>query len=87
MAEIIHFKPQIPISGGKIPDHAMGNIQFDHVNFFYPSRPHAPVLNQINLQFNKGKIYALVGTSGSGKTTITALLERFYDPQVKKKRL
>ena len=49
------------------------------VNFRYPSRPDVPDLQQLNLLFPACKTSALIGLSGSGKSTIVSLLERFYD--------
>jgi ATP-binding cassette subfamily B protein len=56
-------------------------IVFKNVEFNYPSRPDMPALKDINLSIPKGKIIALVGPSGAGKTTMFELLQRFYDPQ------
>ncbi|NQZ10282.1 MAG: ATP-binding cassette domain-containing protein [Algicola sp.] len=56
-------------------------IVFKNVEFNYPSRPDMPALKNINLTIPKGKIIALVGPSGAGKTTMFELLQRFYDPQ------
>lgn len=57
---------------------AKGNIIFDEVTFFYPNRK-IPSLFKINLNIESGKTVALVGRSGSGKSTIVNLLTRFYD--------
>lgn len=46
----------------------------------YPQRPELPALDAISLRILGGKKNAFCGTSGSGKTTILALLERFYEP-------
>jgi ATP-binding cassette subfamily B (MDR/TAP) protein 1 len=50
------------------------------VKFNYPSRPNVPVVRGLSLTFPAGKTAALVGASGSGKSTIVSLIERFYDP-------
>lgn len=57
-----------------------GEVIFEHVNFTYPSRPDSAVLKDFNLRIEAGKTVALVGASGSGKSTAIALLQRFYDP-------
>jgi len=60
---------------------ASGAIRIKNVHFRYPSRPLVPVLNGIDLSLKTGERMALVGASGSGKTTILQLIHRFYDPQ------
>lgn len=55
-------------------------LQFDGVEFAYPSRPEQPALKQLNLTIPEGKSLALVGPSGAGKSTVFELLQRFYDP-------
>ncbi|OJJ64782.1 hypothetical protein ASPSYDRAFT_141151 [Aspergillus sydowii CBS 593.65] len=55
-------------------------IALDNVRFSYPLRPDAAVLKGVNIQINKGQFIALVGASGCGKSTMIAMLERFYDP-------
>ena len=56
-----------------------GRIEFRDVHFSYHTK--APALNGINLMCEPGKTYALVGESGAGKTTMLALIMRFYDPE------
>ena len=63
------------------------DIEFENVNFSYPSRPDAPALKNINLMIPNGKTVALVGPSGAGKTTMFELIQRFYDPQSGKIKL
>ncbi|KAI5083159.1 hypothetical protein GOP47_0002902 [Adiantum capillus-veneris] len=57
-----------------------GRIEFQDVSFSYPSRPDVPVLQSFSCEIAQGKVVALVGSSGSGKSTVIALLERFYEP-------
>ncbi|XP_041011366.1 putative multidrug resistance protein [Juglans microcarpa x Juglans regia] len=65
---------------GKILSNVTGEIEFKEIDFSYPSRPDTPVLRGFNLRVEAGKTVGLVGGSGSGKSTIISLLERFYDP-------
>ncbi|KAK4286055.1 hypothetical protein QN277_002666 [Acacia crassicarpa] len=70
-------------SGGKkrrALSYVRGEIEFQNVYFSYPSRPDTPVLQGLNLTVPAGKRVGIVGFSGSGKSTIIALLERFYEP-------
>jgi ABC-type multidrug transport system fused ATPase/permease subunit len=57
-----------------------GEIDFNAVSFNYPSRPDFEVLKKISFKAAAGETVALVGSSGSGKTTIASLVLRFYDP-------
>ncbi|KAL8172358.1 hypothetical protein V2J09_024162 [Rumex salicifolius] len=57
-----------------------GEIDFRHVDFAYPSRPDVMVFKDFSLRIRAGKSQALVGASGSGKSSVIALIERFYDP-------
>lgn len=64
--------------GTRVIERAKGDIVFNNVIFTYPGRD-APALRNINLSIPAGKTVALVGRSGSGKSTIAGLLTRFYD--------
>ncbi|MBA0563722.1 hypothetical protein Golob_008689, partial [Gossypium lobatum] len=57
-----------------------GHIEFKDVSFNYPSRPDVVIFNRFSLNIPAGKIVALVGGSGSGKSTVISLIERFYEP-------
>jgi ATP-binding cassette subfamily B (MDR/TAP) protein 1 len=63
-----------------IPDSVRGALEFRDVKHIYPSRPEVTVLQDFNLVIPAGKVTALVGASGCGKSTIVGLVERFYTP-------
>src|SRR5690606_20184228 len=65
-------------TGTTVLDNVSGNIQFNNVNFSYPGHD-KQVLFDISFNAPAGKTIALVGRSGSGKTTISSLLPRFYE--------
>jgi ATP-binding cassette subfamily B protein len=64
-----------------LPEPPRGEIAFRDVTFHYPSRPNSSALNGVSFKARSGERVAIVGPSGAGKTTIFALLLRFYDPQ------
>ncbi|CAD5312339.1 unnamed protein product [Arabidopsis thaliana] len=57
-----------------------GDILFKDVTFTYPSRPDVVIFDKLNFVIPAGKVVALVGGSGSGKSTMISLIERFYEP-------
>ena len=65
---------------GRKLDKVNGKVEFRDASFFYPNRPDVQVLKGFSLTVNPGQTVALVGSSGSGKSTIVQLVERFYDP-------
>ncbi|XP_071688623.1 putative multidrug resistance protein [Rutidosis leptorrhynchoides] len=82
MFEMISRIPLIDsekVKGKTIPS-VRGDIEFRRVEFSYPSRPDTLILQGLNLRVKAGQTVGLVGGSGSGKSTIISLLERFYDP-------
>lgn len=66
---------------GKQPSTCDGTIEIKNLNFAYPSRPSAQVLHDFSISIPASKTTALVGASGSGKSTIVGLLERWYVPE------
>eukprot|EP00929_Paragymnodinium_shiwhaense_P030710 TRINITY_DN17358_c0_g1_i1.p1 TRINITY_DN17358_c0_g1~~TRINITY_DN17358_c0_g1_i1.p1 ORF type:complete len:663 (-),score=138.46 TRINITY_DN17358_c0_g1_i1:364-2352(-) len=78
--ELLERKTKIPNDGGDKPDKVTGEIELRDVSFSYPTRPDAKVLCGFNLTVPTNSTTALVGSSGSGKSTIIGLLLRFYDP-------
>jgi len=67
-------------SRGSLRPDLAGSLRFNDVNFAYPERPDAPVLRGLTLKIRSGECIAVVGTSGSGKSTILSLLQRLYEP-------
>uniref|UniRef100_L7JKN7 Leptomycin B resistance protein pmd1 n=1 Tax=Pyricularia oryzae (strain P131) TaxID=1143193 RepID=L7JKN7_PYRO1 len=65
---------------GERPTEIEGSLEFDSVTFAYPTRPGINVLKDFSLQIPAGKVTALVGMSGSGKSTCIGLIERWYNP-------
>jgi ABC-type multidrug transport system fused ATPase/permease subunit len=55
-------------------------VVFHDVDFHYPTRPDAKILQKLNITVRQGQTVALVGSSGCGKSTTVQLIERFYDP-------
>ncbi|KAF8889740.1 P-loop containing nucleoside triphosphate hydrolase protein [Gymnopilus junonius] len=78
---LLHLPNSTSESTGTLkPPLTTGPITFTNVSFTYPSRPTQPVLKNLNLTINPGECVALVGSSGSGKSTVAALLQRLYEP-------
>jgi ATP-binding cassette, subfamily B (MDR/TAP), member 1 len=79
----IKRKPEIYSNDatGIVLEDIKGDVELKNVCFSYPSRPEQLILDGISLYLSTGKTKALVGGSGSGKSTIINLVERFYDPQ------
>ncbi|KAK7293231.1 hypothetical protein RJT34_16094 [Clitoria ternatea] len=79
--EVIKRVPKIDREKeGEILERVYGEVEFDGVEFAYPSRADSVILNGFCLKIPAGKTVALVGESGSGKSTVISLLQRFYDP-------
>lgn len=79
--EYINQEPKMKLTGGiTIPYHSfIGDVSFVNVGFTYPTRPNQVILKHFDLEIPAGKVIAIVGSSGAGKSTVAALLERFYD--------
>ena len=78
--EIYDYKPKIKSRKNIVPNQLEGEIEFKNVTFAYPLKPDVKVLKNLSTKIEKGKVVAIVGHSGSGKTTISNLIQRFYDP-------
>ena len=65
--------------GAKAAPRFRGAMEFEHVTFSYDGKHH--ILNDVSLRIEPGQVAAIVGPSGTGKTTIAGLIPRFFDPQ------
>jgi ATP-binding cassette subfamily B protein len=74
-----HWAWKIPMNGEATYIELRGDVRFEHVTFGY--EPDKPVLKDLNFYAKPGQKIALVGSTGAGKTTITNLVNRFYDVQ------
>lgn len=81
LAELLEIRPDIagPANPVPLPDGPL-SVRIRNVNFAYPSRPEALVLDGLSFDVHPGETVALVGPSGAGKSTVLQLLLRFYDP-------
>jgi ATP-binding cassette, subfamily B, bacterial len=83
LGELLREQPGIaaPANPIKLPDPALGRVEFDHVRFRYPTRQDVSALADFSLNIAPGETVAVVGPSGAGKTTLFQLIQRFYDPE------
>ncbi|XP_041649367.1 ATP-binding cassette sub-family B member 10, mitochondrial [Cheilinus undulatus] len=79
--ELLDRKPEFPLNEGLIlpADQLKGQLEFCDVFFAYPTRKEAPIFQNLNLLVPAGTIMAVVGPSGSGKSSLVSLLLRLYD--------
>ncbi|KAJ7505250.1 P-loop containing nucleoside triphosphate hydrolase protein [Mycena galericulata] len=84
IVSLLDMVPEIDAESkvGKAVDRAaaQGHIRMEGIHFRYPTRPGVRVLRDLSIQVEPGTYIALVGASGSGKSTVIQLIERFYDP-------
>jgi ATP-binding cassette subfamily B protein len=82
ISELLDETPQIspPPNPVAFPAAPRGAVKFSDVSFHYPTRTNTAALNNINFTARPGEVTAVVGPSGAGKTTLFALIQRFYDP-------
>jgi ABC-type multidrug transport system fused ATPase/permease subunit len=84
IVDIMQTKPKINTKGGdKIENvEVKGSIELKDLKFRYPSKPDVEVLKGVTIEVanDKKRVIALCGTSGCGKSSIIAMIERFYDP-------
>jgi ATP-binding cassette, subfamily B, bacterial len=83
ISEMLDERPQVTAPRNPLawPSHGHGEVTFAQVNFTYPTRRDSLALRNLSFTAKPGEITAIVGPSGAGKTTLFALIQRFYDPQ------
>lgn len=77
--EVLNTEPVI-VGGGKMADFTQANIKFENVSFAYPTGSGRTVLSDINIEIRSGETVAVLGATGSGKSSLVNLISRFYDP-------
>ena len=82
ISELLDEKPAItaPPNPVAFPQTPKGQVKFSGVTFSYPTRLKTSALNNVSFMAKPGEVTAIVGPSGAGKTTLFALIQRFYDP-------
>ncbi|KAK9762408.1 ATP-binding cassette permease mdl1, variant 2 [Basidiobolus ranarum] len=78
--QLLDRKPDNLVNGQQTIPELKGKIEFENVDFAYPTRPDNQVFKQLSFTLNAHSVLAIAGASGAGKTTIGSLLLRFYDP-------
>ncbi|XP_071338055.1 ABC-type oligopeptide transporter ABCB9 isoform X2 [Trachinotus anak] len=79
--EYLDRKPKHTADGTEAPDTCTGLVEFKDITFAYPTRPEIDILKGVSFKLRPGEVTALVGPSGSGKSSCVSLLENFYLPQ------
>ncbi|MCD7060485.1 ABC transporter transmembrane domain-containing protein [Pelagibacterium xiamenense] len=79
--ELLDTEPGLPVRPDPVamPEPPVGTVGFENVDFTYVTRDDAPILRNLSFTVTPGQTVALVGASGAGKSTVFALLQRFYD--------
>lgn len=79
--EYLDRETKHPADGTEAPDTCTGLVEFKDITFAYPTRPETDILKGVSFTLHPGEVTALVGPSGSGKSSCVSLLENFYLPQ------
>ena len=79
ISEVLKTSPSVKDSGNVKATESDGTLSFDHVDFCYPGEE-KPTIRDISFQAEPGETLAIIGSTGSGKSTVVNLIPRFYDP-------
>lgn len=77
--EVLDTEPEQQDGTARPADDCRGKVEFCHVDFAYPDAPDHPVLQDISFTVEPGETVAIIGATGSGKTSLVQLVPRFYD--------
>ncbi|MEX1191380.1 MAG: ABC transporter transmembrane domain-containing protein [Brumimicrobium sp.] len=80
LMNLIQEETENDLYKGREQPEITGTVSFKNVSFNYPERPDMEVLKNLSFDVKKGEKIALVGSSGAGKSTVAAILQRFYQP-------
>eukprot|EP01062_Namystynia_karyoxenos_P058543 TRINITY_DN50066_c0_g1_i1.p1 TRINITY_DN50066_c0_g1~~TRINITY_DN50066_c0_g1_i1.p1 ORF type:complete len:604 (+),score=199.66 TRINITY_DN50066_c0_g1_i1:83-1894(+) len=80
VSELLAPPPRLGGSPRLVPADCTGEVRLNNVSFAYPGRPQHKVLRGVDLRVAPGRVTALVGRSGAGKTTVARLIGKLYDP-------
>ncbi|KAM9410571.1 ATP-binding cassette sub-family B member 10, mitochondrial [Pholidichthys leucotaenia] len=80
--ELLDRKPEFPLNEGQVlpTEQLKGQLEFSDISFAYPTRKETPVFRNLSFMVPAGTVMAVVGPSGSGKSSLVSLLLRLYDP-------
>ncbi|MBQ8869321.1 MAG: ABC transporter ATP-binding protein [Oscillospiraceae bacterium] len=81
ISQVLSTTPDISDSSAEHKEHSIdsGSVEFKNVSFRYFKDTKAPVLDDINIKINSGELVGIIGSTGSGKTTLISLIPRLYD--------
>jgi ATP-binding cassette subfamily B protein len=80
ICEVLNEKTTLPKPQQPVYEVKDGSIDFENVDFVYSQKADIPVLKNINLHINQGETVGIIGATGSGKSSLVALIPRLYDP-------
>jgi ATP-binding cassette subfamily B protein len=80
ICEVLNEKTTLPKPQEPVFEVKDGSIDFEDVDFVYSQKADVPVLKNINLHINQGETVGIIGATGSGKSSLVALIPRLYDP-------
>ncbi|GAA6014293.1 hypothetical protein JCM10207_005411 [Rhodosporidiobolus poonsookiae] len=80
LLRLLELPTETKESEGRMTFPIQGHVSFSNVEFAYPTRPDVPILKGVDFEIRPGECIGVVGASGSGKSTVAALIQRLYEP-------